>query len=310
MGTGRVLLIGGSGFIGSNLRTYLPFSIIAPSEKEADLTNIDSLRRFIHKDDVVINAAGYANAGDCTEAGIQLFNIVNVEGVRNLAEAAADAGVSQLIHISSVAAMGRLKGENITEEMKTQPSSPYAISKLKGELILEEYKDRIPVTILRPTSVFGEGRGLAKFFCAAISKRLIPLPDGGHALIPFTYVGNIAKAVELAVGCQACFGKTFIIGDRQSYPLRQIVFELSGAMRKKPLIIPIPGSAAKVFVRLLEKASSMLGKVPIIDTGKIETLTSSASYSIRAFEEATGYAPPYSLSEAARRIVEWFEKNG
>ena len=306
----RVVLIGGSGFVGSNLRASLPFRLVVPSETEADLTIKESLRDWICRDDIVINAAGYANATDFSERGKQLFQSVNVDGLKNLAEVAAEAGVRQLVHISSVAAMGRLKGEGITENMTAEPLTPYAKSKLEGERILAQFMNKIPITILRPTSVFGEGRGLARLFCAAVSKKIIPLPNGGNAKIPFTYIGNITKAVELAINCEPCFGRTFIIGDKQSYPLCEIVNELAKALGKKPRIIPVPIPAAKVGVGILEFISSLSGKTPLLDRYRLDTLSSSVSYSIAAFADATGFVPPYSLNESVNRLAEWYVKNG
>ncbi len=306
----RVVPIGSAGFVGSNLLRYLRgFEISAPSEHEVDLTNLESLREAIGPGDVVLNAAGYANATDTSERGRALFQAVNVDGVRNLAEAALTRGAAQLVHISSVAAMGRLNREGITEDMSVPVTSPYAQSKLDGERLLAGWSDRLPITILRPTSVFGEGRGLAGVLCRLACLPVVPLPGGGGARIPFTYIGNVAKAVELAIGNPRCFGRTLIVGDDQSYALLDIVRGLAEAMGKKPRIVGVPVSAARLGARGLELAARLRGSAPVFDRGRLETLTTTVSYSIEALKTATGYQPPYSLQESLRRIAAWYQEN-
>jgi len=310
MMTAKLVLFGGSGFVGSNLLKHLKNDVVAPSEFEADLTKIDSLRAVIGRGDVVINAAGYANATDRTAKGRELFRSVNVEGLRNLAEACAQEGAAQLVHISSVAAMGRWQGEGISEDMMRPVDSPYAASKLEGEKLLGQFADTIPITILRPTSVFGEGRGLAATLCSLVRKGVVPLPRGGRARIPFTYVGNVAYAVSLAVGNERCFGRTFIIGDETSYPLRDVVSALAKGMGMRARIVAVPYPIWYAAAVGFEIMARLRGTAPLLDRGRLDTMTLSVSYSIEPFRQATGYAPPFGIEEAAERIAAWYLGRG
>ena len=276
MSTGRIVLFGRLGFVGSNLLKYLDDpDIVAPSEFDADLTATESLRPVIQPGDVVINAAGYANATDRTARGRALFQAVNVDGLANLAQVCAEAGAAQLVHISSVAAMGRQCGEGITEDMMRPVTSPYAASKLEGERLLAGFSDRLPVTVLRPTSVFGEGRGLAAALCRLVRRGIVPLPRGGTASIPFTYVGNVAHAVRLTLGNERCLGRTFIVGDEESYPLREIVLALSKGMGKRVRIVWAPRALWYAAAIGFEAWARLRGSPPLLDRGRLETMTNS-----------------------------------
>jgi nucleoside-diphosphate-sugar epimerase len=304
----RIVLFGACGFIGSNLLKYWNLdNIFAPNLGEADLTRPDSLKQVLLPGDIVVNAAGYAEATDTSPRGLALFRAVNVDGVRNLAEACRSVGVAQLVHISSVAAMGRWHASNVTEDMMKPVCSPYAQSKLDGELILEGFREAFPVTIVRPTSVFGEGRGLAATLCKFVARGTILLPAGGAELIPFTYVGNVAHAIKLTLGNPNCFGKTFIVGDAESYQLRTVVCELARAMNVNIRIVPIPASAAMIGAWFLERFAKLRRSKPLIDRSRVETMTCSVSYSIEAIRSATGYEPPYSLQDALQRIAAWYK---
>jgi dihydroflavonol-4-reductase len=309
----RVVLFGSSGFVGSHVAEALALStgsrrreVVSPPWPAVDMSKPETLRGVIQAGDVVVNAAGYANATDTTAEGRALLQSANVDGVRNLAEAAVEAGAAQLLHISSVAAMGRLAGEGITEEMSGPITSPYAQSKLDGERVLAQYMDRLPVTMLRPTSVFGEGRGLAVTLCKLVARGVVPLPNGGSALIPFTYIGNVAKAVELSVGNENCYGRTFIVGDQRSYSLGTIVRQIGRAIGTKVRILPVPAAIALAGVLLLEVAASARRKPPILDRFRLDTLTHSVSYSINAFEQASGFVQPYGFEQAIDRIGKWY----
>lgn len=308
MSEARIVLIGGNGFVGSNLRKHIAAPILTPDETEADLTQPHTLKEIIRPGDIVINAAGYANATDTTKKGRGLFQAVNVDGVRNLAQAAVDRQAAQLVHISSVAAMGRWHQDNVTEDMLRPTTTPYAVSKRAGEEVLAEYYGKLPITVLRPTSVFGEGRGLARTLCRMISKGTVLVPGDGSAGIPFTYIGNVARCVELAIGNSKCYGQTFIVGDEQSYRLKDIIAELGSALGISTRLIRIPAALCSIGVGCLETAARLSGRAPLMDRGRLETLTTSVSYNISAFQSVTDYRQPYSLSDALRRIAEWYRK--
>lgn len=303
----RIVLFGSSGFVGSHIAAALSdCELVTPEWPAVDITRPDSLRGIIKPGDIVINAAGYANSTDVTPRGRTLFRAVNVEGLRNLAEAAAEGGTAQFVHISSVAAMGRLEGINISEDACGPITSPYAESKRDGERLLAEFSGRMPITVLRPTSVFGEGRGLVVTLCGFIRRRLVPLPSGGNALIPFTYIGNVVHGVRLALANPACFDRTFIVGDTASYPLRDIVMHLARALRLEVRIVPVPRAAALAAAIMFEGLAAITRTPPVLDRFRLDTLTRSVSYSIRAFQEAVGYDQPYSFSTSMEAIAEWY----
>ena len=300
----RVVLFGGSGFIGSAIRGGIR-DVVAPPRSEVDLADPASVRTFLRAGDVIVNAAGYARASDRSAAGDERFRRENVRAVEILADAAAEARAGRIVHLSSVAAMGQREGAGLTEGAMAEPASPYGRSKRDAERALEARRDLVPITILRPTSVFGEGRPMAEVLCRVASLPLVPLPRGGSALVPFTHVDNVVEAVRVAIGCEACAGGTFIVGDERSYPLRDIVAGLARGMGRTRLpAIPVPTVAVQL-AGAIERALRRGRRPPLLDTVRIDTLTRSISFSIDAFQAATGFRPPVGLDEATHRIGAW-----
>jgi UDP-glucose 4-epimerase len=309
--TPRIVVFGGRGFIGSSIVRGLAMPIVAPPRTEVDLTRADDIRRVLLPGDVVINATGYAAATDRSPAGLARLRRDNVAAVETLSDTAAETGASQLIHLSSVAAMGQRAGTALGETAMATPRSPYGQSKLDAETALAARAGALPITILRPTSVFGEGRGLAAFLCRIADLPLLPLPAGGRAFVPFTYVGNVVEAVRLSIGSDACLGKTFIVGDERSYQLGDVLRALATALgQEHPRTVPVPVTLMRTVGVVEGGLRRGIGGSPLLDPIRIETLTSSISYSIEAFKDATGYDPPYALDEGVARIAAWHRRGG
>jgi UDP-glucose 4-epimerase len=307
--TPRIVVFGGRGFIGSSIVRDLGMATVAPPRTEVDLTRPDDIRRVLLPGDVVINATGYAAATDRSTAGLARLRRDNVVAVETLADTAAETGAAQLIHLSSVAAMGQRAGTALTEKDMRPPRSPYGQSKLDAETALAARAGRLPITILRPTSVFGEGRGLAAFLCRIADLPLLPLPAGGRALVPFTYIGNIVEAVRLSIGSDACLGRTFIVGDDRSYQLGDVLRALALALgHDHARTMSVPTGLLSTVGIVEGGVRRAIGGSPLLDPIRIETLTTSVSYSTAGFRDATGYEPPHDLDDGVARIAAWHRR--
>ncbi len=305
----RVVLFGGRGFIGSSLARGLDRDVIAPTREEVDLVSADQVRSALRPGDMVINATGYAAATDVSPSGLARLRRDNVDAVRTLGAAASSAGVGRIIHLSSVAAMGHRTGSDLEESDLRPPRSPYGQSKLDGEVALAEAAVGVPLTIVRPTSVFGEGRGLAALLCRIAALPVIPMPAGGRALMPFSYVGNLVAAVDLMLECPETAGRTFIVGDESSYPLHTVLTTLARALgRSGERTMHVPLAVVRGLGRVETVISRRIGRAPLLDPIRIETLTSPISYSTAAFRASTGFVPPHGLADSMDRIAAWYRE--
>lgn len=155
----RILLTGANGQVGRCLRAQKPedWEMIAADSATLDITDSAAITGMVQnfEPDVIINAAGYTNL-EAAECHPDEVFAVNATGVRNLARAAANAGI-RLIHISSDYVFDGAKHEPYTESDYPNPLSIYAKSKLAGELLaLAHHADSI---IVRSSWVFSEYGG-------------------------------------------------------------------------------------------------------------------------------------------------------
>jgi NADH dehydrogenase len=160
---------------------------------------------------------------------------VHVEGARNIAEAAREAGADALVHISAIGA---------------DPHSPSNYGRTKGEG--EEVVRRAfpAATIVRPSLVFGPEDNLTNRFAAMGRLPFLPVIAARRNFQP-VYVRDLARAIAMAALDPGRFGgKTYEIGGPQvmsMVELHHAIFELSG---QDPEIVRTPDFVAGLIAKL------------------------------------------------------------
>lgn len=159
------VVTGGTGFIGRHLiaslvadgmrvkalTRQLPSAGSAPAAVEwvlGDAADAEIWRRLLEKNCTLINLA-FSNIVATASA---------IATTEKMIEACAEGKVGHLIHCSTVSVYGRARESVLTEESACHPADSYGQIKLRIEQTLtEKVNDRFALTILRPSTVFGEG---------------------------------------------------------------------------------------------------------------------------------------------------------
>ncbi|MBC8336737.1 MAG: NAD-dependent epimerase/dehydratase family protein [Anaerolineales bacterium] len=227
----RALVTGGTGFIGSNIALRLierhwDVRILERSESSRELLeggpfefvigNVlepDSLLPAMEGIDVVFHAAGVV---DYWNQGEEHMYKVNVDGTRNVMEAALKSGIDRVVHISSTAAMG-IHPNEIVDESYTFNVEPerfiYGHSKYLAEEIAFEYIEKgLPVVLVNPTTVIGprDVRKVSSGMVVEVGNHHVPpfIPPGGINIIPICDAAQGAiEAVE-----KGHVGERYILG--------------------------------------------------------------------------------------------------
>ena len=194
---------------------------------QANVRYPDSVRLVLEGADIAINFVAVLAA-----SGRQTYDAVHVEGARNVARAAKDAGVKTLIHVSAIGA---------------DPDSPsgYGRSKALGEqAVLEEFPEAI---IVRPSIVFGpEDEFYNRFAGLAQAAPFLPLIGGGHSKFQPVYVGDLADAIIAAADGRARPGTVYEIGGPEVLTFRQILDSVKTWTDRKRMYLPMPFWLAKL----------------------------------------------------------------
>jgi len=183
---------------------------------QADITNAASVRNAVKSATAVINLCGVFGKG---------MHSIHVDGARNVAEAARDAGAGALVHISAIGA-------------SLEASSAYGRTKAEGEEAVRKAFGN--ATIIRPSLVFGPEDELTNRFAAMARLPFLPVIAAKRNFQP-VYVRDLARAIALsALEPQRFGGQTYEIGGPQvmsMVELQQAIVDLSG---QKTDIVPMP----------------------------------------------------------------------
>src|SRR4051812_5685090 len=174
-----VLVTGGTGFLGayiikelvekgyavrairregSKLPFYVPENVLSAVEwVEGDVLDVMSLEDAMEGVDTIVHAAAVVSFYKSQHAKMLK---VNVEGTANVVNVALERGVKRIVHISSVAALGRaLDGETVTEDKKWSDdklNSGYALSKYRAEVeVWRGISEGLEGVILNPSIILG-----------------------------------------------------------------------------------------------------------------------------------------------------------
>ena len=251
-----VTIIGGGGFIGRYAARELAkdgwrIRIAAREPKAAffvrsqaalgqmsfapcDIRNSGSVVRAIVDSDAVINLVGILKG---------YFHGTHVDGARNVAEAAAAAGVDTLVHISAIGA-------------DPASSSDYAASKGAGEAAVRTAFPQ--ATILRPSIVFGpEDDFINRFARLQGLLPLVPIVRPAARFQP-VYVGDVAQAIAAAAAGTGR-GKTFELGGPEEITMDALNRRIAHATSQKRAFLPLPDA----LTGMLAKATGWLPGAPI-----------------------------------------------
>ncbi|MFQ5840541.1 MAG: NAD-dependent epimerase/dehydratase family protein [Candidatus Methylomirabilales bacterium] len=322
----RVLVTGGTGFIGSHLvklllrrgvrltcllrptspRTWLPpeTNII-----EGDLTDPRSLRQIAATGfDYVYHLGGLTKSVDPNH-----YEAVNHLGVKHLAEACA-AGPTPpkvFLYLSSLAAAGPSPdGRALTEEDPPRPISRYGRSKLAGEAALQALEASLPWVIVRAPVIYGpRDRALLPFFRLATWR--IALAPPGDRTLSLCHVDDLAEGLTKAV-LGGKTGQIYYVSDGRLHSWRAVLAAIGEALGVRPVRLPLwPGLLSPLAIIGEAWSHGGGGPAPFLNRDKVEELKAAhwvcdSSKAVREWD----YAPRVSLAEGMRRTVAWYREQG
>lgn len=191
----KVLLLGGTGFVGTHLSRHLQTSCeVIAHGKEYDVRDVNKIRRLIDlvKPDAVVNLAAITTIAESFLYPSETYNII-FTGTLNLLTALKQSGfIGKLLFISSSEVYGRPNDEElpVAETTPLRPISPYSVAKTAAEALCYQWSqtENIQIVIARPFNHFGPGQS-ERFAISDFAKQLIRMQKGlAPALL---HVGDI-----------------------------------------------------------------------------------------------------------------------
>jgi len=232
---------------------------------------------------------------------LEMFRRVNVQSTQRLARAAARAGVSRFVFLSTAKVNGDATIKNpFSEEDAPNPLDPYAISKWEAEQALVQVSEEtgLGVTILRSPLVYGPGVKGNFLSLLKLLRRGIPLPlasiNNRRSLI---YVGNLVSAIVACLQDTRAAGQVFMASDGEDLSTSELIRRLAARLGSRARLYPCPPA-------LLRLAGTMFGK-----TAQITRLTDSLQVDSSKIRRVLDWAPPFSVEQGLAETARWFAAN-
>jgi len=311
----KVVVIGGSGFIGSRLLEALverghevvnvdraaPAKGLAPFV-EGDVRSVEQLTAATAGADAIVNLA--AEHRDDVQP-LSRYTEVNVGGAEAVVAAAEANGIDRIVFTSSVAIYG-LDKVNPAEDWEPEPFNEYGRTKLLAEGVFSEWARRDAnrsLAVIRPSVVFGEGnRGNVHTLAAQVaSGRFIQVGKGENKK-SMSYVGNIVEFLADQLAAPAGISITNF-ADKPDLSTKELVSLLRttlGRTAGSNITLPLPlGVFAGHCFDVLGKVTRRNFPISAIRMRKFAAETTVSTERLAA----TGFVPRYSLQESLVRTL-------
>jgi dihydroflavonol-4-reductase len=209
----------------------------------------------------------------------ELFKI-NIEGTANVVNAALEAGVKKMVHVSSVAALGRIReNEMINETMnwtEETSNSSYGQSKYLSELeVWRGIGEGLDAVMVNPVIILGAGNwndGSSKLFQSAYNE----FPWYATGTTGFVDVRDVAKAMIQLMNSDITAQRFIISAENKSY--QQIFNLMAGAFNKKPPHKQVTPLIAKIVWRLEAIKSFFTKQDPLITKETAKTALAKVNF--------------------------------
>lgn len=319
-----ILVTGGSGLVGGALIRQLlaegkPVTALVNNtpladdstgllkQVKADILDVVALEEAFRGIEQVYHCAAFVSFDPRRRR--DLFKI-NVEGTANIVNTALEAGVQKLIHVSSVAALGRIrKGETVNEEMQWTPetsNSLYGKSKYLGEMeVWRGIGEGLNAAIVNPSIIIGEA-DWTKSSMRIFKNVYDGFPWFTEGVTGWTDVNDLVRAMILLMNSDITAEKFIVSGENRSYhDVLNMIADAFGKKRPHKKVTPF---IANLVWRLEALKSKFSGKEPLLTKETVATACARVFYD---HEKITKALPRFSftpLEETIKRTCRYLTK--
>jgi 2-alkyl-3-oxoalkanoate reductase len=324
----KVLITGGSGFLGSHVAQQLGAAgheVRAMVRKTSDtrflktLPNVTLCEGTVEDRDscfeaskgveAIIHSAGLVKARAPAE-----FHRTNVEGTQNMLDAALGQGgaIKRFVLVSSLTTRASSPdGKRLPPDAPPRPVTAYGRSKLEAEQLALRTSEKLHVTAVRPTGIYGpRDREMLQLFQYA-KMRVLPYigrPEGKLTLI---HGEDCARAIVLCLTADIPSGRAYDLDDGEIYSRADLAEGLENAVQKKAWVsFPLPNALVFGVGALSEVYGRVANKAVMLKREKVEELLQQWVGDSEPARKELGFKPQITWRDGAASTAQWYKANG
>ena len=321
----RVLITGGTGFIGSRLGLRClelgqSVRVFSQANNEAErqnaqcldsagaevvlgaLTDAEALQDAVRHVDVIFHLAAAQHEANLPD---QVFRDVNVTGTRHLLDAAVEAGVGRLVYGSTIGVYGSLEGE-IDEQTPVKPDNIYGATKLEAETLVLSYSDRLPVTAIRISETYGPGdRRLLKLFKAIKGKVFFRIGSGTNRP-HLIFIDDLIDGLLIAATAEKAVGEVFVLSGEDAPTTNDMVDIIAAEVGVTVSRLRAPLVLFDLLAWGMETTLRPLGIQPPLHRRRMDFFKKSFTFSPRKVASVLGFVPSVTFRDGVSRTAKWY----
>lgn len=326
----KILITGASGFVGSHLVEsvkQIGFEVHAAVRKSSNISDIQAyvdnfvylnqgdyaeVEALLQKEnyDYIIHAAALTKAKT-----IEQLQEVNVGNTEKLLRAAFSLSLppKRFIFVSSLAAIGPIDygvTNEIDENNDYNPVTAYGRSKRDAELMIKDKFADKPISVFRPTAVYGPREKDLFILLDTLNRGLDPYIGRKPQMLSFVYVKDLVQALLLGCTVDQVGLQFYNVSDGNVYARFAMADIFKDVFNKKPFRIYIPLFVVSLIAHVSELIYKGSAKTPTIYPERLGELTASNwACSIDKAKRILGYTPQFDLKKGLTESLLWYKQN-
>jgi len=273
----------------------------------ADVKDVASLKQAVIGVNGIFHIAGLFRQAGLPESE---FDAVNAVGTRNLFEVAVEAGVSRIIHCSTVGVIEPKQDVPSNEEDPYSPADMYQRSKMDGELIALEFynSEKVSGVVIRPAMIYGPGDDRTLKIFRMIAKGKFFYVGKGDKLVHWIDVRDLATAFLLAMEHEERNNEIYIIPGREPVSLKVMADLIADKLGKKKPWLHLPVVPMQLLGDVCEAVCTPLKIKPPIFRRRVDFYTKSRNFDGSKAKEQLGFESSQNLSQELDDIIESYKR--
>jgi len=322
----KVLVTGGTGFIGSHLIKRLvkkghEVICIAKDEMNMELLKKDQVKvvlcdlnedrdwkSILNNIDIIYHLAGVTRAKKFDE-----YYDGNYRATKNFVSLCIKHAnqLSRFIYVSSLAAVGpTIDDQPIGEDSPYSPVSDYGKSKMLAEQEVLKARSKLPITIIRPSAVYGP-RERDMYDYIKMIKQGYQLLIGFHKKwLNLIHVNDLVDGILLAGENDRAKGEIYFIGSKSSYTQQELGYAIAKAVSTKPIRIHLPHVVVYLIGLIVGFIGKCINRQMFFNLEKArEAVQERWDCNIKKATDQLSFNPRISLADGMKQTYKWYLDN-
>ena len=269
-----------------------------------DITDAKALKDAVKNIDVIFHLAAKLHINDPSPDLQADYERINIEGTRQLVQAAQSEGINRFVFFSTINVYGPSPAGIIHDECSpANPLSLYAKSKAKAEeIVLAE----VPAVVLRLAAVYGPRmKGNYPRLLKALKNMRFIMVGNGKNRRSLVHVQDVCQAALLAAYHPAALEQVYNVTDGEIHTLQEIVEVMCKALGRSCPNFSLPANFVRRSIGWFEDILGLFNRKLPIARSTIDKLIEDVAVSGDRIKEELGFRPKYNLEKGWNQCVRW-----